>query len=270
MENPWVKKSLKRARGKGYYDALRAIYPAVLGPGRPLSKEDKTLVRQYHQSRNGLGLLSLLFSLQKKGHPFPLEHPYAALLARLDPEVVNKNPKIAQQLGNMVLGLTIKEIVRGLERPPDINRTMGQAFLTWVRRTLPACGFPLVEEQEFDSKSKALLNATNTAILRYFNTKLGLQLKRGRDFLVKVTQAGGGRYIVGEARFLSTPGGSQSRDIEETLAFATAQIAPNVVAIAVLDGIVWFHGPYVERLQKVPDDALVMSALLLKNFLKNL
>ena len=99
----------------------------------------------------------------------------------------------------------------------------------------------------------------------YVNRKLKLSLERGRDFLFKVEN----KFVIGEARFLSTSGGSQTRDLIETIEFIKS-LKGQIIAVGVLDGIVWFNKSYVKRLSELEDDEPALTVLLLKDFLEGL
>jgi len=85
-------------------------------------------------------------------------------------------------------------------------------------------------------------------------------------------------YVIGEARFLSTPGGSQNRDLDNTLRFveimeeiAARSMEVKLKGVALLDGIVWFYSPYVKQVvTRAINDRIVMSALFLEEYLLDL
>jgi hypothetical protein len=263
--NEWVKRSLELADSSHYLDRLGQIYPSAIPPIRPLGEEVKEQIRSFHAEKDWKNLLKLLFRITQEGHPFPIEHPYASIL-RQRPELIEKNPGVFQQLGEIVLSMGISEIVRGCERPADINRIMGSAFHRWIRQYFPRQGYMFLSEYEFErSRGPSFLDAANAAILKYVNTKLGLELSRGRDFLFKNND----KCVIGEARFLSTGGGSQTRDLLETLNFVKDAKRDNVIAVAVIDGIIWFNRSYVQRLLELEEDEPALSALLLKDFLQS-
>ena len=97
-----------------------------------------------------------------------------------------------------------------------------------------------------------------------------------RDIIVRIRNT----YIIGEARFLSAYGGSQTRDLENALRFVEymANIGKDaeskgikVIGVALLDGIAWFHKAYKEKIEKkAVGDIVVMSALFLEDYLLNI
>lgn len=263
--NEWVKKSLKIASSYGYLDRLAEIYPATTLPRRYLGDEEREKLKLLHQKGDWKKLLQTLFRLTKEGHPFPIEHPYASIL-RQKPNLAQKNLGIFERLGREMLSMPIEDLIRGCERPIDLNRVMGSAFFNWLGRYFPERGIPVLPESEFESHDAlCFLDARNAAILDYVERKLGITLKRGRDLLAKK----GDKYVIGEARFLSTSGGSQTRDLRETIDFIR-NLKEKVSAIGVVDGIVWFNRSYVKVISGLADDEVVLTALLLKDFLETL
>jgi hypothetical protein len=265
MLNKWVKKSLEIAQSQNYLDRLSEIYPAEPLQRRPLEDDVKERIREVHERGDWKELLRIIFKQTKKGHPFPIEHPYASIL-RQKPKLLENNPEVTRTLGSMLLEMSIDDIFRGMERPIDINRVMGPAFHNWLRRYFPNQGIPVLPQHQFESyRSRAFLDAKNAGILKYLNEKFGYELDRGRDFLFKISD----KFVVGEARFLSTSGGSQTRDLKETIDFVR-KMRGKVMAIGVVDGIVWFNRSYVKLLSSLTEDEPVLSALLLKDFLESL
>ncbi len=263
--NEWVRRSLEMANSPGYLDRLTDIFPIDVLPSRPLPKNIKDNIRELHRENKSLALLKILFELTKKRHPFPIEHPYASLF-RQKRELMDKNPIVVKKLGDIILDIDEDDIIRGLERPIDINRVMGQAFFNWLKIYFPAKGIPLLSEDKFqESKDKCFLDAKNSKILEFVNNELGYPLERGRDFLFKY----GDNFVCGESRFLSTAGGSQTRDLVETIGFIK-RFKGKFMAVGVLDGIIWFSPSYVRRLSQLESDEPAMSVLLLDEFLESL
>jgi len=264
MVNKWVKRSIQVANSPGYLDGLSKVYPSGVLPRRPLDAVAKQRLRSLYESGDSAGLVKFLLGLTKKKHPFPIEHPYASIF-RQKPKLIQKNPAVFQQLEKTIMSMPLEDIIRGCERPIDLNRVMGQAFQNWLRRYFSSRGIPFLPENQLQSYSKsAFLDGKNAKILDYLNRRLGYKLDRGRDFLFKV----GDKFVVGEARFLSTSGGSQTRDLNETIEFIKG-VKGRVTAVGVLDGIVWFNRSYVRRLSSLKDDEPALTVLLLDEFLKS-
>lgn len=259
--NEWIKESLYIATETNYLDKLMEIYPADPSPREPLDSQIKQKILELHRQQNGHELLKVLLNLK---HPFPLEHPFASILRQLKDEekIFQNNPKTIAKLAEILLKLDSHTIITGCERFVDINRQMGRSFQHWLEKTLaPEMGYKFLKPTELLRSDKGFLVGGDDKIKSFAKDKLNYDTKGGRDFLCKI----GKFFIIGEARFFSTVGGSQNRDLEATINFAQRK-RRDVIPVAVIDGIVWFYKKYVEKLVVLDPDYYVFSALLLKKF----
>ncbi|MCQ4449011.1 MAG: hypothetical protein NO076_07245, partial [Sulfolobales archaeon] len=292
--NLWTMKTLKLAEEGDYLDKLLEIYSAKLPPNRPLPENIKKEIKNLYEAGKYEDLVNLLLDLDR---PFPVEHPYAALLRHLDEgqrkEVMRRNPQVVKVLANLLASLGPNNIIKGVERRKDINRVLGNAFKKWVKNRFAREPFRIVDDSfnllRCNTNKEICIfvgpdEKIGSFVRKYLESK-GLELgklnlpgKRPeeffyRDILINVR----GMLILGEARFLSTRGGSQSRDLENTLGFVETMeeisaLAKNrgieIKGIALLDGIAWFYGKYVETIkQRATGDRVVMSALFLEEYL---
>ena len=261
--NKWVQKSIELANAPGYLDKLTDIYPAIPTKRPPLPEFVKEKINELVSQSRFFEAIKLLVNLE--GYPFPLEHPYVSLL-RANPKLLEQNPQVVEQISQILASLGPEDIIKGCERPPDLNRQMGPRFKNWLRKHFAPKGYSFLSEYAFSGfKGKAFLDAGDKAITRYANNNLGCNITRGRDFLARV----GNKFAIGEARFLSAGGGSQSRDVRETIGFAKDKIG-NVIKVAVLDGMAWFETDMLRVIQSLDDDEPGLSALLLDEFLDSL
>jgi hypothetical protein len=276
-------KTLKLAEEGDYLDKLLEIYPAGLPPERPLPEVIREEIKELYEAGRYEDLVIRLLDLR---HPFPVEHPYAALLRHLDRSqrmsVIKRNPQIIKVLANILASLGLNNIIRGVERPKDINRALGAAFRNWVGNKFARTPFRIVDESYqllrcSRDKEICIFIGSDVEIGSFVRERLRLEEPRtrffNRDILVYLRDT----FILGEARFLSTPGGSQSRDLDNILSFVEAmeEISAHarnrgikIKGIALLDGIVWFYGDYVETIiRRAIGDVVVMSALFLEDYL---
>lgn len=265
MVNRWVKESINVANENGYLDKLAKVYPAGVLPRRPINDFDKQRIKSLYENNDSKSLVKYLLGLTKKGHPFPIEHPYASIF-RQRPELINKNLMVFQQLEKIIMSMSLEDIIRGCERPIDLNRVMGQAFYNWLRQYFLSKNVPFLPEIQFkDHNGVAFFDGNDIAILNFVNKQLGYRLERGRDFLYRT----GNKFVIGEARFLSTAGGSQTRDLDETIKFIKS-VKERIIGVGVLDGIVWFNRSYVKKLESLKEDEPALTVLLLDEFLQSL
>lgn len=261
--NHWVEASIKLARSPGYLDKLAAIYPSVPTQRAKLPTSIKRRIEELRGKNNEAELITLLVNLDS--HPFPFEHPYVSLL-RAMPNLIKQNPIVVGHIGDILTGLGTNGIIKGCERPPDLNRQMGHSFQSWLKRYFPSKGYKFLDEYHFGTyDGKAFLNAGDKRLTAYANKYLGCKITRNRDMLAKIN----GKYIIAEARFLSSGGGSQSRDVRETIGFVKDKIG-RPIKMAIIDGMPWFDDDMLNVIKTLDEDEVGLSALLLEDYLNTL
>ncbi|MEM2499650.1 MAG: hypothetical protein QW168_06405 [Sulfolobales archaeon] len=284
--NKYTQKSIELARSGNYLDRIIDVYPAKLPPERPIPADIMESIQELYEQGKYRDIALLLLNL--KDHPFPVEHPYASLLRHLRQEdrleILDKNPRLLEELVSVIRELGVEGIIRGVKRPKDINRMLGYAFKSWIKKKFATRPFKVVNDpyelSTCDRYSICLYVDSDKKISEFAVKKL-LLIERDdvmdhyrrlfrRDILVRVRD----KYVIGEARFLSTPGGSQGRDLQNILGFIERSEEANtkdnikLYGIAIVDGIVWFYKEYLDAIIKVAKgNRIVLSALLLKDFL---
>jgi hypothetical protein len=284
--NRWAERTLRYARSEGYLDALIEIYRVELHPPRHLPDDVKENIRRLYGEGEYHQLINLLLGL--RDFPFPVEHPYASLLRSLGEgerdEVMRRNPKLVKSLSEMLRSMGSDSIIGGMERPKDINRGLGSAFKSWIKREFNTEPFRLVERGAdllgCGGDHICIYVGSDVTIAKFARQQLHLEEPEeefyNRDIIARV----GNTYIIGEARFLSTPGGSQNRDVRNTLGFVERMEeigrsargrGVEVRGIALMDGIIWLHNSYMNLIRSsATGDRVVMSALFLKEYLSDL
>lgn len=258
--NKWGKASIELAKSPGYLDKLTQIYPSVPTERAKLSESFKQRIKELQGKEIEGDLIALLVGL--KSHPFPFEHPYVSLL-RAMPNLIKKNPIVVRDIGNILRGLGAEGIIKGCERPPDLNRQMGHSFPNWLRVYFSPKGYRFLDESRFSSyDGKAFLNGGDKRLTAYANKYLGCKITRNRDMLAKIN----GTYVIAEARFLSSGGGSQSRDVREAIGFVKDKKGIPI-KIAIFDGMPWFDEDMLGVITSLDNDEVALSALLLEDYL---
>ncbi|MEM1832554.1 MAG: hypothetical protein QXJ97_13615, partial [Desulfurococcaceae archaeon] len=145
--NMYTQKSVELARSKNYLDKIIDVYPARLPPERPLPANIAENVQKLYEQGRYCDIVQLLLDL--KDHPFPVEHPYASLLRYLRPEerlnVLKRNQRLLEELIFVIKELGVEGIIRGLKRPKDINRMLGYAFKSWIKKEFATQPFKVVD-----------------------------------------------------------------------------------------------------------------------------
>ena len=96
MTNAWIERSVRLAEGQDYLLKVSQIYPATIPPRRPLDRRTREMIETLHKNRDGKRLLRLLLDLRRKGHPFPIEHPYVPLLGKHDADTHHGSCRLSQ------------------------------------------------------------------------------------------------------------------------------------------------------------------------------
>lgn len=260
------------------------VYPAIPGSERPISDERKAEIRRLHREGKSRDVLDLLLEVAREGdNPFAIEHPYASIFRQL-PELVDLNPGVYKTLAGIIQKMSADDIIRGVERPIDLNRQMGPVFKNWAEAHFTEKGLRTYRkvDQFAGSGGKGLFLGGDPTIKKFCVERFGIN-PGNRDFIYRT----GSLYVVGEARFLSTGGGSQGRDVKITAGFAQPakasqkgtifeymgekgeKMKERVLQIAVADGIFWFDKEYLAALQALGDDEHAMTVLLLDEFFES-
>ncbi|MFA6328682.1 MAG: restriction endonuclease [Candidatus Micrarchaeia archaeon] len=253
--NEWIKKSIKVANAPGYLDNLSAIYSMNVNPERPLSEGVTGEIKSAFEGSDTKNLIRLLI---RNSEVFPVKDSYIGFL-RKKPSAVDENPITIQRIGERLYSLGFDKMILEAQRPKETNRQLGQSFRKW---TLTLGYTPVNSEGMLASKRGVVILDGSDKILGAFAKKhLHCRIKKGIDLVLKKNRD----YIVGEAKFLTTPGGEQDRGFDDASTFITRS-SGDATRIALIDGYVWLsslkglHG----KIAKSNKD--IMSALLLKDF----
>jgi hypothetical protein len=255
--NKWVARSIEIANGPAYLDMLSEIYPVTSEAKRELPPGIRGKIIDAYEAKNGSALVEALLKLPK----FPIKDPYVAFL-RQKADFLAYNPQTIDRIAQRLFSMSFGELMASCEEPKEFNRQIGPLFRRWLRR-LP---YPFLPENEFDRyEGIAFLEGSNGQLSFYANTKLGCDLDRGLDFVVKV----GNKCLVGEGKFITAYGGHQDRQFDRVLQLVRGQKG-KAIRIAVLDGVVWMKSKasmfrIVSQLEET-----ALSGLLLNEFLESL
>lgn len=253
--NKWIKKSIEIANAPGYLDKLDKIYVMNVNPERPLAKDVERRIKQAFKEKNTQELIKLLLEAEI----FPVKDSYIGFI-RAKKEAINENPKTISRIGERLYSLRIDRLLQEATRPKETNRQLGSAF----RRYIPLIGYPILDEDDFIKASGvAFLKGSDKRLKEYATKKLGCRLNKGIDLLFKKHTT----YIIGEAKFLTTPGGEQDRGFDDASAFIKGK-SGNAQRIALLDGYIWLKSNKGIYNKILKSDLDIFSALLLKEYIE--
>ncbi len=142
------------------------------------------------------------------------------------------------------------------------NRRRGNQFSSWVRDN-----FNVIGEDEFirSTNGVVVLGTTERALLDFCNRVCRVGMAKRPDIVAK----SGRTYVIGEAKFLSSHGGSQGRAFEDGITLAS-NATGNAVKMFLLDGIHWIETGSDQYNRIDNSTANIFSVLLLQDFLTEL
>jgi len=258
--NEWVNKSIKLANSRGYLDSLFEVYPISEKGLRDIPNKIKKEVIKYYKKKNKILLIENLLKLKK----FPFDDPYVAFL-RLNRKNLKNNPKTIARIGDKLLSMSAQKLIKGSRQAISPSKQFGNAFKSWLVRS----GCKFLEEDKFEKANKPVfLKGGDQKLKKYAIEKLSIkkrELEKGLDFIIKIKDT----FILGEAKFLSSHGGTQDNQFNNAIRITKIK-KQNIFGIAVLDGVVWFKNKshMYRTIEKMKGTAL--SALLLKKFIDDL
>lgn len=259
-KNYWTNKSIQFAQQANYLDELFRVYPINPDIERELDPDIWKEVEKNFKNRRDKELLRSLLKLKL----FPTKDSYVAFL-RHDESAIERNPKTVARICGRIYQIGLAEVRKRCEAPKETNRQMGQAFRYWVQRGF--CRLPLLSAEKFEkTQGDAIFDAPDAELKRWCAEKLGYVREKGLDFVARVK----GKYIIGEAKFLTDFGGHQSAQLADALATMKSKTSGNVQKIVIADGVC-----YLPRNDKIcrqvrSAEGVVLSALFLPDFLHSL
>jgi len=256
--NYWTKLSIEYANQRSYLDDLFQVYPTIPEGIRDLDSELWKGVENAFKAKNNDELVRSLLKLDL----FPIKDSYVAYLKR-DNSAVERNPETINRLCGRLYEMGLDGIFSRCSEPKETNRQIGPLFRRWINRK--SLGIKPKKFDEFiKGKDNAILDASDAEMMSFAKKYLNYKRNKGLDFVGRFN----GKYIIGEAKFLTDFGGHQAAQFND--AIATVKVR-NVKAetIAILDGVLYIksnnkiHTEIVKKLKKYN----IMSALVLRNFL---
>lgn len=259
--NYWTEQSIIFAEQKNYLDELFKVYPLNPNLRRELSQKQTEAVKSAYDSRDNVKLIETLFNAEL----FPIKDSYVPFL-RHDRGAIKRNPQTVNRLAGNLYQIGIDAIIERCTAPKETNRQMGPLFKNWIAKNV--IGVPVLSSpDEFLLRNdNCILNSSDEVMKDFAREFLGFKRNKGVDFLAKFD----GRYITGEAKFLTDFGGHQNAQFDDALStlhnFRNSKF--NVIPIAIIDGVIYIknNGKMYKYLKNHRKDN-IMSALVLREFL---
>ena len=259
--NHWTQLSIDYANQRSYLDDLFQVYPTIPDGIRELNGNLWKDVEKAFGEKDNTALLKNLVKLDL----FPIKDSYIAYLRR-DRTALERNPATAARLSGRLYEMGLETIYARCSEPKETNRQIGPLFKRWLNKK--ALGIQPVKLAEFlATKENAVLDASDAEMMKFAREHLNYQHSKGLDFVGRFN----GKYVIGEAKFLTDFGGHQNAQFNDAIATINAQDV-KAVKIAILDGVLFIKGKnkmYKDITGKLKDEN-IMSALVLREFLYQL
>jgi len=259
--NKWTELSIEYANQRSYLDDLFQVYPTIPDGIREINNEIWGKVEIAFQKRDNDLLIRELLKLDL----FPIKDSYIAYLKR-DKTAIERNPRTINRICGRLYEMGIDKIFEQCSIPKETNRQIGTMFKEWLKKK--SLGIELVSIDKFIAdKNDAILDGSDKVLMDFAREELNYTHSKGLDFVARFN----GKYVIGEAKFLTDFGGHQNAQFAD--AISTIE-TPNVKAekIAVLDGVLYIRGnnKMYKSITETYKDHNIMSALVLRNYLYQL
>ena len=257
--NYWTKLSIEFANQRNYLDELFSVYPTIPEGIREIDQSLWQQVEQSFQAKNNIDLLNVLLKMDL----FPIKDSYTAYLKR-DNTSISRNPNTVDRLCGRLYEMGLDKIFEKCSEPKETNRQIGPLFKHWLNSGVLGI-MPIALNEFIDSKDNAILDANDAQMMEFAKQNLAYKHDKGLDFVARFN----GKYVIGEAKFLTDFGGHQNAQFSD--AITTVKSKVNAITVAILDGV-----PYIESSNKMCKSVRnqnkhnIMSALVLREFLYSL
>lgn len=257
--NHWLKLSIEYANQRSYLDDLFRVYPTIPEGIREIDNLLWKNVEEAFYVRDNNVLIKNLLRLNL----FPVKDSYVAFLKR-DLSAIERNPATVSRLCGRLYEMGLDEIYTRASEPKETNRQIGPFFRRWLREG--SLGLPPLKAGKFlESEENAILDAGDKEMMDFSKENFGYTRKKGLDFVGRFN----GKYIIGEAKFLTDFGGHQNAQfIDGVEIFKQRRLS--AVPIAILDGVLYIEGGskmYRDITGRNLRNKNIMSSLVLREFL---
>jgi hypothetical protein len=259
--NPWTALSIEYANQKSYLDDLFQVYPTLPDGIREINTEIWSKVESAFKKKKNEELLRELLKLEL----FPIKDSYVAYLKR-DHSSIDRNPRTVNRICGRLYELGLDKLFERCSEPKETNRQIGPMFRNWLRKK--SLGItPVGLDQFLADKKDAVLDGSDQSMMEFARQELNYNHDKGLDFVGRFN----GKYVIGEAKFLTDFGGHQNAQFNDAVNTITTR-GVKVVTVAILDGVLYIQGnnKMYKQITETYKHHNIMSVLVLRNFLYQL
>ncbi|MEN6295273.1 MAG: restriction endonuclease [Chloroherpetonaceae bacterium] len=256
--NKWTNLSIEYANQRSYLDDLFQIYPTIPEGIREINEKVWAEVEKaFKNKNNGLLIRELL-----KIDLFPIKDSYIAYLKR-DSSSIDRNPRTINRICGRIYEIGLDKLYERCSEPKETNRQIGPMFREWLRKK--SLGIAPLELSKFlANEEDAILDGSDKSMMNFAKEELGYNHNKGLAFVGRFN----GKYVIGEAKFLTDFGGHQNAQFNDAIRTVEAK-KTNAVKIAILDGVLYIKGnnKMYKSITGTYKNYNIMSALVLREFL---
>ena len=265
MIDQFLADSINMANNYDYLDRLYEIYPIATNIRRNIDPTTIIKLQYAHENRENERLVRECLKLDL----FPLKDSYVAFL-RKHPNAIENNPQTINRIAGTLYQLGWEKLLNNITEPKEANRQMGSKFKEWLIQKNPlATKITTIDDfyrtDDINNIDNVVLNCSDKEASDFASTYLGYKGDKGIDFIARFN----GKYIVGEAKFITDFGGHQNGQFNDAIKLLEPEQweDPNlIIKIAILDGV-----PYIGSNNQMFNKIIhakpyVMSALMLNSF----
>lgn len=255
--NEYLRESIEIANNYDYLDRLYSVYPISNNVRRNINESVLKKLKDAYISQDNSSLIKQALKLEL----FPLKDSYVAYLKR-DETAIEKNPKTINRLAGSMYQLGWEKFLMNISEPKEANRQMGSKFKDWLNRK-PLGIMPVPLDQFIADNSDAILDCSDAVAMNFAAENFGYSRNKGLDFIARFN----GKYVIGEAKFLTDFGGHQNAQFEDAITTLQTPVK-NAVTVAILDGVLFINGrnKMHNSLKNQYANCNIMSALSLSKF----
>lgn len=253
--NYWTELSIEYANQRSYLDDLFHVYPLNPGGIRSIHENTWQQIENAFKEQDNDKLIRELLKMKL----FPMKDSYVAYLKK-DRSSIERNPKTIDRLCGRLYDMGLEKIYEKCSEPIETNRQIGPMFNNWIKKK--SIGITPVLLNEFlSSNDDAILGGSDTDKMSFAKSQLNYYRNKGLDFVGRFN----GKYIIGEAKFLSSDIGLKN----STFKNAIEPKDTSVTNIVILDGEIYkAHNSKFHRLIKDPKNNYnIISVLFFREFL---
>ncbi len=259
--NKWAKLSIEYANQRSYLDDLFQVYPTIPEGIREINGNKWANIEIAFNNKNNEALIQELLKLDL----FPIKDSYIAYLKR-DKTSIERNPRTINRICGRIYEIGLDKLFDRCSEPKETNRQIGPMFRDWLRKK-PLGITPVTLNQFIENNDDAILDGSDKSMMDFAKNELGYNHNKGLDFVARFN----GKYVIGEAKFLTDFGGHQNAQFNDAINTVEAKKV-KAEKIAILDGVLYIKGnnKMYKSVIETYKNYNIMSALVLREYLYQL